>query len=81
MLWASYLFLWSDKNELVPDLATQVPTQANGGISADGKTITYHLRSNVVWHDGAPFTAKDVVFTWHAILNPRNLTGTKSVTS
>jgi peptide/nickel transport system substrate-binding protein len=77
MLWASYLFLWSDKSELVPDLATQVPTQANRGISADGKTITYHLRRHVVWHDGAPFTAKDVVFTWHAIMNPRNVTGTK----
>ncbi|HLJ83862.1 MAG TPA: peptide ABC transporter substrate-binding protein [Candidatus Eremiobacteraceae bacterium] len=77
MLWASYLFLWSDKNELVPDLATEVPTQANGGISVDGKTVTYHLRRNVVWHDGAPFTAKDVVFTWHAIMNPRNVTGTK----
>src|SRR5579862_7735144 len=57
---------------LVPRLATQVPTLANGGISKDGLTITYHLRRNVRWHDGVPFTSKDVVFSWHAVLNPAN---------
>ncbi|HEY1655712.1 MAG TPA: peptide ABC transporter substrate-binding protein [Candidatus Tumulicola sp.] len=56
----------------VPDLASVVPTLANGGISRDGLTITYHLRHGVKWHDGAPFTSKDVKFTWQAILNPSN---------
>lgn len=56
----------------VPDLAQVVPTTQNGGISKDGKTITYHLRHNVKWHDGVPFTSKDVKFTWQAILNPNN---------
>jgi peptide/nickel transport system substrate-binding protein len=56
----------------VPDLATIVPTLANGGISKDGLTITYHLRHGVSWHDGAPFTSNDVKFTWRAILNPAN---------
>jgi peptide/nickel transport system substrate-binding protein len=55
----------------VPELATQVPTQANGGISADGKTMTFHLRKGVVWSDGAPFTADDVVFTTNVILDPK----------
>ena len=46
-----------DANEnLMPDLAVAVPTRANGGVSADGKTITYHLRHDVSWHDRAPFT-------------------------
>ena len=42
----------------VPDLASVVPTVANGGISKDGLTITYHiLRDNARWHDGAPVTS------------------------
>ncbi|HEU5480687.1 MAG TPA: ABC transporter substrate-binding protein, partial [Candidatus Tumulicola sp.] len=56
----------------IPDLAATVPTLANGGIGKDGLTLTYHLRHGVRWHDGAPFTAKDVLFTWHAIMNPAN---------
>jgi peptide/nickel transport system substrate-binding protein len=56
----------------VPDLAETVPTLANGGISKDGLTLTYHLRHGVKWHDGVPFTSKDVKFTWQAIMNKRN---------
>lgn len=46
-------------------LAEEVPTLANGGISADGKTITWKLKKNVKWSDGTPFTADDVIFTWN----------------
>jgi peptide/nickel transport system substrate-binding protein len=60
----------------VPVLASVVPTLENGGISKDGLTITYHLRRNVKWHDGVPFTAKDVVYSIHAILDPNNNTET-----
>jgi peptide/nickel transport system substrate-binding protein len=56
----------------VPDLAVAVPSRANGGISADGKVLTYHLEPRAKWHDGQSVTADDVVFTWHAIMNPRN---------
>ena len=56
----------------VPVLAEIVPTLANGGISKDGLTITYHLRKNVKWHDGAPFSSADVAFTWRAIMSPNN---------
>jgi peptide/nickel transport system substrate-binding protein len=70
MFWAGYLFNFDDRNQLVPELATTVPTPANGGIARDGRTITYHLRRGVRWQDGAPFSADDVVFTWHAIMNP-----------
>jgi len=56
----------------VADLAAVVPTLQNGGISKDGLRVTYHLRHGVKWHDGAPFTSKDVKFTWQAIMNPRN---------
>jgi peptide/nickel transport system substrate-binding protein len=57
---------------LLPDLAAEVPTVRNGGISADGKTIRYVLRRGVKWHDGAPFTSADVAFTWRAIMDARN---------
>jgi peptide/nickel transport system substrate-binding protein len=56
----------------IPDLAAVVPTVANGGISKDGLTITYHLRHGVKWQDGTPFTSKDVKFTWQAIMNSAN---------
>lgn len=39
-------------------------------LSEDGLTYTFHLRSGVTWHNGDPFTADDVKFTFDAILNP-----------
>jgi peptide/nickel transport system substrate-binding protein len=72
MFWAGFLFNYDDHNKLLPELATAEPTFANGGISRDGRTIIYHLRRGVTWQDGAPFTADDVIFTWHAVMNPQN---------
>ncbi|WP_418316342.1 peptide ABC transporter substrate-binding protein [Piscinibacter sakaiensis] len=57
------LAAWDADGNLVPVLATEVPTRANGGLSADGKTVTWKLKQGVTWHDGKPFTADDVVFT------------------
>jgi len=68
----AYLFRWNKHGDPVPELATEVPTEQNGGISKDGLIITYHLRKGVVWSDGAPFTAKDVIFSYHAVMNPNN---------
>ncbi len=62
----------SDGRTLLPRLAAQVPTLANHGVSADGKTITYHLRRNVRWQDGVPFTSADVKFSYDALMNPAN---------
>jgi peptide/nickel transport system substrate-binding protein len=53
-----------------PNLAKEVPTTQNGGVSADGKTITYKLKEGVLWSDGTPFTCDDVKFTWQAIMTP-----------
>jgi len=78
MFWAGYLFNYSDRDELVPELATEVPTLANGGIAKDGRTITYHLRRGVQWQDGAPFSADDVVFSWHAVMNPNTNVQTRT---
>jgi len=71
-LTAAWLVKWDHRNLPYPELATEVPTQANGGVSKDGLTITYHLRKGLRWSDGAPLNADDVVWTYHAIMNPAN---------
>lgn len=58
------LIKFNERGEMVPNLAAEVPTVANGGFSADFKTITYKLKPGVKWSDGSAFTASDVVFTW-----------------
>ncbi len=68
----SFILRYDADGNYVPDLATVVPSVANGGISRDGKRITIHLRRGVVWSDGAPLTAADWLFTYHAVMNPRN---------
>ncbi|MDX3809826.1 MAG: peptide ABC transporter substrate-binding protein, partial [Bosea sp. (in: a-proteobacteria)] len=45
-------------------------SKANGGLSEDGKTVTWKLKPGVKWHDGKPFTADDVVFTWEYAADP-----------
>ena len=62
----------------IPQLATEVPDRKNGGVSSDGKTITYHLRSGLQWSDGRPLTCDDVKFTWQAIVTPKSGVSTTS---
>lgn len=50
--------------ELVPQLAMEVPSVENGGISADGKTVAFRLRSGVTFHDGTPLNVTDVAYTF-----------------
>ena len=65
--------LWQidPQGKFIPNLAAEIPTVENGGISKDGLTWTIKLRPDVSWHDGAPFTADDVAFTLDVILNPK----------
>ncbi len=55
-----------------PKLAVEVPTTQNGGVSADGKTVTYKLQKDVKWHDGTPFGCDDIQFTLKVIKTPNN---------
>jgi peptide/nickel transport system substrate-binding protein len=57
-------------DELVPILAAEIPTLENGGLAADGRSVTWKLRRDVLWSDGAPFTAADVLFTYDYVMNP-----------
>jgi peptide/nickel transport system substrate-binding protein len=49
---------------VVPVLAQETPSVANGGVAPDGTWVQWRLKRGVTWHDGRPFTADDVVFTW-----------------
>ncbi len=75
----------NDKADYVPVLALEVPTVDNGGIvvSDDGATmtVTYKLRPDVTWHDGAPFTSAEVKFTWEAVMNPDFIAESKDGTA
>ncbi|MBV8198315.1 MAG: hypothetical protein JO263_09270, partial [Candidatus Eremiobacteraeota bacterium] len=68
----SYLTTYDTSGAIVPDVAREVPSVANGGISADRKRIVYRLRHGVRWQDGVPLTSRDVLFTYWAVMNPRD---------
>jgi peptide/nickel transport system substrate-binding protein len=68
----AYLARYDHDNRPAPELATEIPTQKNGGISKDGRAITWHLRRGVKWSDGEPFDADDVVWSTNAVNNPAN---------
>lgn len=61
---------WSPDGDLMPVLAAELPTRDNGGLAADGKSVTWKLKQGVKWHDGHPFTADDCVFNWRYSSDP-----------
>ncbi len=54
---------------VIPALAAEIPSVSNGGIAEDNLSITWTLRDDVMWSDGTPFTADDVVFTYEYCSN------------
>ena len=61
---------WDADGNLVAILAAEIPSRENGGLAADGKSVTWKLKQGVKWHDGKPFTADDVVFNWEYAADP-----------
>ena len=57
-------FSFEDGSTVVPDLAE------SWEVDEDSRVWTFHLRDDVTWHDGEPFTAEDVVFTVETIRDP-----------
>lgn len=70
----AYVFRYDAHGNLMPEVAREVPSYANGGISKDNKTITLHVRPGLTWSDGAPLDARDLRFTWRAAVDNRNNT-------
>ncbi|MEO3999668.1 peptide ABC transporter substrate-binding protein [Mesorhizobium sp. CAU 1732] len=61
---------WDSDGQLVPVLAANVPTVDNGQLASDNTSVVWKLKPDVKWHDGQPFTADDVVFTWEYAKDP-----------
>jgi peptide/nickel transport system substrate-binding protein len=70
LLLFQYLVKFDDRGRLVGDAAEAVPSLGNGGISRDGRTITYHLKHGVRFSDGTPLTAADCVASIDAVNDP-----------
>lgn len=64
------LAAWDPDGNLMPVLAAEIPSRENGGLAADGKSVTWKLKQGVRWHDGRPFTADDVIFNWEYASDP-----------
>jgi peptide/nickel transport system substrate-binding protein len=82
-IWITQLTLvglgeWDENGAFVAELAAEVPSAANGGVSADGLTITWKLQSGLKWSDGEPLTSADVKYTWESIMDPGNVPMSKT---
>lgn len=88
-LYSSMWFVWTtwqmfdhwawefdQENKPFPRLVTEIPSIGNGGVSADGRVITMHLRPDLKWSDNTPLTAEDFIFTWQMAVSPQNTVAT-----
>ena len=66
--------LWNidDQGQYQMELAEELPTVHNGGVSSDGLNITIKLNKDANWSDGTPVTADDAVFTYDMIMSDKN---------
>jgi peptide/nickel transport system substrate-binding protein len=61
---------YDPEGNLVPKLAAEIPTVENGGISEDLLSITWKLKEGLLWSDGTPVTAADIVFSGQYCMDP-----------
>jgi peptide/nickel transport system substrate-binding protein len=71
-LWNCWPWDFDDLNQPRPVLVTEMPSADNGGISADGRTITMKLRDGIAWSDGTAITPDDFIFTYEMTIEPKN---------
>ena len=67
------LTITDEKMNVIPLLASEVPTLENGGVKLrpdGGMDVTWRIRPGIKWHDGVPFTSADIKFTVAAINSP-----------
>jgi peptide/nickel transport system substrate-binding protein len=76
-LYGCSAWLWDDTNSAYPVLAKEIPSIENGGVSADGMTITINLVENATWSDGTPITSADFLFTYDMIMEDANAVDSK----
>ena len=73
------LMHYAADSQLIPWLITEIPSLENGLLAEDYASVTFKLQPDVVWSDGEPFTANDVVFTWEWVVNPDNATNNSQI--
>jgi peptide/nickel transport system substrate-binding protein len=63
---------WAEATTVVPDMATEVPSVGNGGISDHGLVYTFHIRAGIDWNSSPPrqVTADDFIREFKAFCNP-----------
>ena len=74
--WATLVAVTHDF-KYAPDLATDIPTIANGGVVVpgagdDAMTVTWTLKPDLRWSDDAPLTGQDFRYAWEWVLDPDN---------
>lgn len=74
--WLRGLWRFDPQGTPIPDIAAEVPSEANGGVTDGGQTITVKLNPSATWSDGTPLTAEDFVFTYEMIINEKNTVAT-----
>jgi peptide/nickel transport system substrate-binding protein len=80
-LFAAPLIRMDYRDTPTPILAAEVPSLERGTwrvLDGGRMETTYRLRASAAWHDGTPFTAEDVVFTWQTIMNPDVVVGDRT---
>jgi peptide/nickel transport system substrate-binding protein len=76
-IYAEPLADFDANSKLVPVLAAEIPSVENGGVARDFTSVTWKLKKGVKWHDGQPFTAKDVAFTYKYLSTPATAATTR----
>ncbi len=82
-VWVSQMTLaglgeWDAEGNFIPELAVEIPSADNGGVSEDGLTITWKLQDCLFWSDGTPLTSEDVKFTWELVMDPGNAVSSRT---
>jgi peptide/nickel transport system substrate-binding protein/oligopeptide transport system substrate-binding protein len=68
-------YLFDGLTRFTPDAKVEPALAARWDVTPDGLTYTFHLRSGVKFHDGSPFTARNVVSSWQRALDPKTKSG------
>lgn len=74
--WNLWAWQYDDQNKVYPVLVKEIPTTQNGGISADGKTLSLKLHQDLLWSDGQKLTAADFKFTYEMYISTKNAVST-----
>ncbi len=67
----SGLFTYDEKLQVIPNVAAEMPTVENGGVSKDALTYTIKVRKDAKWSDGKALTAKDFVYSMKRAMDPK----------